>query len=112
MSGELITIEVENTTDVKIGRAGKIFLPKSVRVTRVSPYGVAEIRACKGLIVQQYGIGDDAGVEDAGNTTPDQKTQNVDDDDVAGTNFVCIQCDFVGKSAKALAAHIRVKHPE
>ena len=51
MSGELVAIEVENTTDQKISRAGRIFLPKATRVVEVTPNGVIEIRACKGLIV-------------------------------------------------------------
>lgn len=51
MTGELFTIEVENITDNKIGRGGKIFLPKSTRTASVSAYGLAEIRACRGLVI-------------------------------------------------------------
>lgn len=52
MSGVLVAIEVENTTDTKIVRAGRVFLPSSVRTVEVTNNGVVEIRACKGLVVR------------------------------------------------------------
>jgi hypothetical protein len=61
MTGELFTVKVENTTDNKIGRGGKIFLPKSTRTASVSAYGLAEIRACRGLVIHTTAPGDGDG---------------------------------------------------
>lgn len=109
MSGTLFAVEVENTTDVKIGRAGKIFLPKATRVAKVSIYGLAEIRACKGLAIRQSegAPENEAHVEnpeDSDNSAGDET--NLNDSD----NFSCEQCDYVGKSIRALKSHIKVKH--
>lgn len=108
MSGELITVEVENTTDAKIGRAGKIFLPKTTRTAKISIYGLAEIRACKGLIIHQP----EGTTEDTTHTeNPDEENDEHLKASSDFSDFSCEQCGFVGKSAQALRVHrVKAKH--
>lgn len=52
MSGNLIKVTVKNTTDRRIGRAGKVFQPNSIITTLITEYGYAEMKACRGLQVK------------------------------------------------------------
>ena len=127
--GNLITIEVKNTSDKRVGRGGVVFAPLSTTTTVVSKYSYFEIKSHNDLKVKKLeGIQNPSDnseditlkVTPKGNNelnldnpeTSDDGEESEEVEEVEGEEYNCPYCDESFDKRKKLVEHVKANHKE